>query len=304
MERVSVKSGSGRAYLELLRFPNVFTAMADILCGYLVTQPVVTPWFLAPLLLASSGFYLAGMVLNDVYDLEQDRQERPQRPLPSRRISVQMARRLGFALLALGVVLSAVTAALAGYWEPAAVGIALAALVWGYDAGMKRTPLGPVFMGACRAANILLGMSLAIDWQPAYFAIAIGLGVYVAGITWFARKEAIESPRWLLVSGTLTIVLGLVILMTTPSLMGEGVEHASRYSLLMIVITVLIARRCVQAIVAPSPALVQAAVKQCLFSLVILDAAVVFLYRGPLLAVAVVSLLLPAMFLGRWIYST
>ena len=73
-----------RAYLQLFRLPNVFTAMADIAMGLLVTYgDQTTPAAPVLLLLASSLIYTAGMVLNDVYDYEVDVQERPHRPLPS-----------------------------------------------------------------------------------------------------------------------------------------------------------------------------------------------------------------------------
>ena len=65
-----------RAYLQLVRLPNVFTAMADILLGYLLTHEYVRFWpVLALLLGASSLLYMAGMVLNDYFDREQDARE-------------------------------------------------------------------------------------------------------------------------------------------------------------------------------------------------------------------------------------
>ena len=45
------------------------------------------------------------MVLNDVFDLEIDRRERPERPLPSGRVSLRAARLLGWTLLVLGMLL-------------------------------------------------------------------------------------------------------------------------------------------------------------------------------------------------------
>ncbi len=41
--------------------------------------------------------------------------------------------------------------------------LALVACVLGYNAGLKRTVLGPEVMGACRGLNLLLGMSQAED---------------------------------------------------------------------------------------------------------------------------------------------
>ena len=92
------------AYLQLFRLPNVFTAIADVLMGYLLVHRVLEPSDTFPLLLlvlASSLIYTAGMVLNDVFDYQVDCQERPQRPLPSGRISLGRARLLGLLMLGL-----------------------------------------------------------------------------------------------------------------------------------------------------------------------------------------------------------
>src|SRR5438552_3330559 len=89
------------AYLQLLRMPNLFTAMADIFMGFLIAHGSLEPWpRLLSVLLVSSAIYLAGMVLNDWFDLEVDRVERPSRPLPSGRIPAQHALVLGVVLLA------------------------------------------------------------------------------------------------------------------------------------------------------------------------------------------------------------
>ena len=67
-----------RAYFELLRFPAVFTAVADVMMGYLVTHGNLEPIHVFALLVAASSLmYLSGMVLNDVFDLDADTRERP-----------------------------------------------------------------------------------------------------------------------------------------------------------------------------------------------------------------------------------
>src|SRR5262245_24632863 len=88
------------AYARLFRLPNVFTALADVAMGYFFIERAIARLdvFLA-LLGASACLYTAGMVLNDVYDLEIDRRERPSRPLPSGRISATWAKWLGYELL-------------------------------------------------------------------------------------------------------------------------------------------------------------------------------------------------------------
>jgi hypothetical protein len=66
----------------------------------------------------------------------------------------------------------------------------------------------------------------------------------------------------------------------------------------------MIAWRCVWAVLQPIPQRVQYAVRNCIFSLIVLDALVTFGVRGLWPAAAVLLLLVPTMYLGRWIYST
>ena len=82
------------AYLRLMRIPNVFTAIADVAMGFLFVHDYQSPeqfprlWpTLALLIAASSLLYTAGLVLNDLFDFEIDRKERPFRPLPSGQVS-------------------------------------------------------------------------------------------------------------------------------------------------------------------------------------------------------------------------
>ena len=53
----------------------------------------------------------------------------------------------------------------------------------------------------------------------------------------------------------------------------------------------------------PKPELVQAAVKRAIFGLVLLDATMATAMAG-VAGLAIALLLLPAMYLGRWLYST
>ena len=64
-----VQSPRARAYLELVRLPNLFTAVGDIVAGYLIVAGGVdVSWGVLAILNASSVcFYAGGVVLND-YD--------------------------------------------------------------------------------------------------------------------------------------------------------------------------------------------------------------------------------------------
>jgi 4-hydroxybenzoate polyprenyltransferase len=311
------------AYLQLFRLPNVFTAMADIAMGFWFTHAVIAgiDWLAFALLLAASScLYTAGMVLNDVYDLEIDRRERPLRPLPSGRIDARFAKQIGVALLVAGLIAAAVAALLnrgednALPWmqfRPAICALGLAGLILLYDRILKHTPFGPIAMGGCRTLNVLLGMSVSLKpWTLLNFIIAGGLGIYIAGVTWFARTEATTSKRGQL-SGALTIILaGLGIFWYWPRLilsaeMFSTLQARPEYwNFLWIVVAGILGWRFCRAIAAPLPNNVQAAIKAGILGVIMLDAVTVFAVRGPIPAIAIFLLIVPTVALGAWVYST
>ena len=75
----AVRSPRARAYLELVRVPNLFTAAGDIFAGYLiVSRGVGIEWpRLLALVAASVCLYAGGVVLNDYFDRDVDGVERP-----------------------------------------------------------------------------------------------------------------------------------------------------------------------------------------------------------------------------------
>src|SRR5690606_31208615 len=101
-----VQSPRVRTYLELVRLPNLFTAVGDIVAGFLIlTRGETVSWRdLVVLMLASVCLYAGGVVLNDYFDRDIDAVERPERPIPSGRIHERDALKLGVRLLGLGCV--------------------------------------------------------------------------------------------------------------------------------------------------------------------------------------------------------
>lgn len=301
-----------RAYAELLRLPNVFTAAADIAMGFLFTHPRVpfpelssdAAGAVSGLIAVSCALYLAGMVLNDVFDHRVDARERPFRPIPSGRVSVVTARRLGFALLGLGIGMAWGLSLVFTTAIPGIIATLLAACVVAYDGSVKNTLAGPLLMGGCRFLNVMLGMSLAVPFVRADGLLAAaGIGVFVTGISWLARTEANPSARWPLVLGAALLVVGLAIL-SCIAWLRDVVVARGRWVAFWSILAVLVAWRCVPAIARPSPRSVQAAVRSAIQSLIVLDAAVTFAAQGAPWGIAVLCLLLPAFLLGQWIYST
>jgi 4-hydroxybenzoate polyprenyltransferase len=256
---------------------------------------------------ASALLYSAGMVWNDFFDVEQDRRERPFRPLPSGRVSRRRAAFLGTALLLGGLGF----AALAGFFNAAAPWTAL--LVTGlliiaillYDAWLKRTRFGPLAMGACRFLNVLLGLTVAeetsLGWGARLYVASV-VGLYIVGVTWFARTEARMSKQSQLAAAGSVMAAALILALPTP-LWTAAQTSSVLFPYLLVALAFLIGIPAARAIAEPKPVRVQLAVKRALLGLVVLDAVLATALSGAA-GLLILILLLPATYLGRWIYST
>jgi 4-hydroxybenzoate polyprenyltransferase len=305
-----------RVYFELLRFPAAFTAIADVMMGFLVTQGTLRPAFAFALLVAtSSSIYWAGMVLNDVFDLEIDRLERPHRPIPSGRIHLRSAAKLGWILLIGGIIFAVAASLLIGRWLPAIAAGLLAACVVLYDVVLKSTLFAPLAMGGCRFLNVLLGMSLATEsrspfrgsWDPTEIAIALGVGIYITGVTWFARGEARNPSRPRLLAGMGTMLVGLLWLEQAGYVKmrpADSFTESVNWPLLWFAIATVIFGRCLWAVWKLEPGATQIAVRSSIRAIVLIDAALVVGFCGPAWGWAVLALLVPMLLLERWASTT
>jgi 4-hydroxybenzoate polyprenyltransferase len=307
-----------RAYLELLRLPAVFTAVADVMMGYLVTQgSLQPPWAIGLLIVTSAFLYLAGMVLNDVHDADVDAAERPSRPIPSGRIPLASARRLGWSLFAGGVAAGWLVGYLGNNLRSGVVATLLASSIVLYDIVLKSTPQAPIVMGTCRLLNVLLGMSLAETtdtmlprpWSAAEWSIASGIGVYVAGITVFARTEARDSARRQLIAGIAIMLTGVAIVLRAASYAGAGDAgilglKPTSWPLVWCVMTLMLALPFAFAIMRRSPDAVQFAVRRALRMLIILDLAAASVRSPDVFVLVFLSLLVLMIVLDRRFSTT
>lgn len=193
------------AWLALLRLPNLFTVPGDPLAGFVLAYLAASMDGASPaeLSLPAAGLamacalalYCAGLLLNDVFDLAEDRRDRPSRPLPSGQLRARSVVTVAVVLLAGGIGLGGLAGGLGG----AVAAAALSAAVLAYNAGVKRLPIvGPLNMGVCRGISSLVGATAAcglasIDYVPV-LAYAAGLTVYIAVVTALARNETRSGP--------------------------------------------------------------------------------------------------------------
>lgn len=291
----------------LLRLPNVFTALADIALGlcatYALSPGVVDDAFAwkAALLLAASGcLYSAGMVWNDYFDFAEDKRDRPFRPLPSSRIAIRTAVGIGAVLLLGGWACAAATGR-----TGAVVGGALAVAILAYDARIKRTPFAPIGMALCRFLNVLLGLSLADAAAVPVVTrvhLALTVGVYIVGVTWFARTEEKRSDPKVLTKAALVMLAAALLALAVATRVPKGTS-SPLFPYLLVVWGFWVGGPVLAAVRKPLPDRVQAGVKRAIFGLVGLDALLACVFVGTP-GLLVMLLLPPAILLGKWVYST
>jgi 4-hydroxybenzoate polyprenyltransferase len=301
-----------RSYAQLVRLPALPTALADICLGALATSALPAHWLPFFFLLGATGcLYCGGMVWNDYFDVEQDRRERPTRPLPDGQITLREALRVGLGLLSGGVCF----ACLAGITHPknaetttylsAVLAVLLVAAILLYDGWLKRTWLGPIGMGLCRFLNVLLGVSVVGNLTtPGGLHLAVVVGLYIVGVTWFARTEARRSNPTHLGGAALLMLASLVVALPLPVHVARGAS-SPLFPYLLVALGFIVGIPVYRAIEKPTPERVQAGVRRALFSLIILDAILASALAGSI-GLVILVLLTPALYLNRkrWLYAT
>ena len=201
----------GADLVELTRAPAAFSIPGDAWSGaaHAVAAGQGTRAWAMPL--ASTCLYWSGMAFNDWCDRRIDADERPERPIPSGRVSPGAALGVAAGLGAAGLGI----AALLGGRSALAIGAPLAVMVVAYDAVAKDAAVGPLAMASTRGLDVLLGAhaSPATAWQP-----ALAMTAHTAGLTWLSRGE---------VHGTRPEIAGAVAAGT--ALVAAATAHAAHH---------------------------------------------------------------------------
>jgi 4-hydroxybenzoate polyprenyltransferase len=201
-----VKADGIKSWIQLLRVPNLFTVPGDPLAGFVLACLAIpgecAPPVYKPILLPfiSLLLYASGLILNDYFDFEEDRLERPSRPLPSGRITPFSALYVGLILAICGILIAFSIGIVTGM-----LSIILVLFILGYNAYFKSLLLiGPLSMGLCRGFSFLLG-SGSFGWKGIFnlpvISTFICLSLFIASITHIASKETMAYEeggfRWI-----------------------------------------------------------------------------------------------------------
>jgi len=207
-----------KQYAALTRISNLPTCWTNVLTGAAIGSIAASkPLAAVPAVLLSliiSLFYMAGMALNDLIDLNIDRKERPDRPIASGRISPRAALIFIILLFTAAMVLLLICFPHCIYFA-----LLLCVMIILYDMTHKLSSFSVVFMAACRAliyiisAYAIFGHSTKEFWTDVALASTI-LALYITFMTIIARsenKQQIDKSRWLSVAVILLVPAAFVL---------------------------------------------------------------------------------------------
>lgn len=133
-------------YLSLARASNLPTVWTNAVAAWAVVGQQFHWWPLIWLSLAGSLLYAGGCTLNDAFDAKWDAERRPERPIPSDKLSAQEVWLVGLLELALGLAVLGKF----GLAVLASGGLVVVAILL-YDWLHKKSPWAVLLMAWCRA---------------------------------------------------------------------------------------------------------------------------------------------------------
>lgn len=177
--------------LKLGRVSNLPTVTSNVLAAIALAGGFPSTSTIVLACTAMSLMYVAGMYLNDAFDRDLDRVERPDRPIPAGEAHAATVFDAGFLMLIAGIgIVGAVALATGAGYKPIISALALGSLIIIYDAHHKGNPWSPLVMGLCRVGvytttALLVRPDLCIE-------VITGAGLllaYLIGLTFVAKRE-------------------------------------------------------------------------------------------------------------------
>jgi 4-hydroxybenzoate polyprenyltransferase len=303
-----------RQYIILVRLPNVFTAASNILPGYFIVAADATSSYLniniiylAGLMTSSSLLYLAGIVFNDYFDIEIDKKERPNRPLPSGKIT----KRKGLTIAISSVIAANVLTILINLTS-FIVAVILTTIIIAYDYSLKHSTItGPITMGLARFVNMILGSSLALPTlllstasSKMLIFIATSMFLYVVAIGILSKQEVSGKATNLIIISSLSIVFVDIAAIAIAGLIGIFQSEVFANLALFSIVMVIIFRPILRGLGNLAPIHIQNIIKNMIISIIILDSVFVSGIIGLPYGFATLLLIIPPIILARKLYLT
>lgn len=289
-----------RRYLRLARVQNLPTAVADPAAGALLLasrEGDLDAIRLLALAGVSALLYSAGMVLNDVADVERDRALNPTRPLVVGEVPLGRSTLVGAAMLFLALFL----AMWVGFGA-AFVATLIGLFVVLYDFVLKKARLpGCLGMGVLRGLNVLLGMSAIFNsasplrevvHDPLLCAPLL-MAAYVTLLTLLSTFEEGKGAR-VGVPAVLVAVSGVPIaaLLLVPRPAAAALPAAA--------IALFFLWKASSAVRAFDASRTGLLVRDGVRAIPVIDGTIVLGHGSFFGGLAVAALILPAILLGRW----
>ncbi len=179
--------------LKLGRVSNLPTVWTNCFVGFAIAG--VTPELLDVVIIcfAFSFFYIAGMFLNDVFDYQWDKLHQPDRPIVANETSRQEVTLYSLFLIVAGIIFVIFASAEKQVSASTSGTIILIACILIYDWKHKEWAFSPWLMGACR---LMVYFTVALTTAPLSYKFALPglcLMTYIAGITYLAKAEHVNT---------------------------------------------------------------------------------------------------------------
>jgi hypothetical protein len=298
-----MKKPNFRDYLILVRLPNLFTLPSNILVGFVIVSALTQTTYVQVLLLVTISIlhYCVGIILNDLYDFNIDKKERPYRPLPSGKISRKIA-------IALAIIFSflALTLSLIVGIPTLVISSILLATIFGYDKYLKNTWAGTFTIASARVMNIMLGVSVNINSassNPQFVILTFVLTitfVYVSLIGYMSRYEILgfsNNVKLFLTPAVIAMIISSIILFTLTGFFKYD-------SLIILALFSFIMTMTFHKIHKKDSLGIQQIIQNMILSIIVLDSTFLSGIRGIEIGLIVLVLLAPLLVFAKKMYMT
>jgi len=282
-----------KSYLQLIRTPGIFTVFSNILLGFFVSQNGNFDWnSLCILLTASGALFLSGMALNDYFDYKIDKKERPNRPLPSKKIPRKNALYIGFGFLIIANILASFVG-----MNSLVVTAIMSVLIIGYDCKLKNVfGFGIFNLSVIRFLNVILGTT-AVAFNQEIIHLAIPIAIFVSAISVLAKEETSSNSKKSEFVNVLLIIATIIV--TIIIIFKQG--FAQWLFLVIFIISVYIPYFVFRERAITN---IQKKVTFQLFAIILLDAVIISAFSEIVFAIITISLYVPAYLTLRKLYVT